>query len=66
MLTLGFIRFFTVPVRREEFIPLIKGVVRISPKAVHEIIVRSQGRKRVQGASDQGGKDAVRFQTFYP
>lgn len=47
VLALGFIGFFTVPARREKFIPLIKGVVRISPKAVHEIIVRSQGRKRV-------------------
>ena len=47
MLALGFIGFFMVPVRREKFVPLIKGVVRISPKTVHEIIVRSQGRKRV-------------------
>ena len=47
MLALGVIGFFTVPARREKFIPLIKGVVRISPKAVPEIIVRYKGRKRV-------------------
>ena len=40
VLAFGFIGFFTVPSGREQFIPLIKGVVRISPKAVHEIIVR--------------------------
>jgi hypothetical protein len=43
----GLIGFFTVPPGREEFIPLIKGMVRVSPKPVHEIIVRAQRRKRV-------------------
>lgn len=41
MFAFGFIWFFTVPVRREEFIPLIKGMVRDSPKPIHEIIVRA-------------------------
>ncbi len=66
MSAFGFIRFFTVPVRREEFIPLIKGTGMVSPKPVHEIIVRTQRGERVNVASDQRGEDAVGFQTGYP
>ena len=62
----GFGRFFTVPAWREEFAPLIKGMVRSGPKPVHEIIVRTQRGKRVNGASDQRGEDAVRLQTAHP
>ena len=47
MPAIGFSWFFMVPVRREKFIPHIKGMVRVVPKAVHEIIVRAQRRKRV-------------------
>lgn len=42
MLAFGFGRFFTVPAWREEFAPLIKGMVRSGPKPIHEIIVRTQ------------------------
>lgn len=66
MSAFGFIGFFTVPGRREEFIPFIKGMVSVSPKPVDEIIVRAERRKRVYRASDQRGEDAVGFQTFYP
>ena len=62
----GFGRFFTVPAWREEFAPLIKGMVRSGPKPIHEIIVRTQRGKRVYGASEQRGEDAVRFQTAHP
>ena len=66
MSAFGSIRFFTVPVRREESIPLIKGTARASPKPVHKIIVRAQRRKRAYRASNQRGEDAVGFQTVYP
>ena len=66
MLAFGFGRFFTVPAWREEFAPLIKGMVRSGPKPIHEIIVRTQRGKRVYGASEQRGEDAVRFQTAHP
>lgn len=66
MSAFGFIRLFTVPYGREEFFSFIKGMVRVSPKPVHEIIVRAQRRKGVYRASDQRGEDAVGFQTVYP
>lgn len=66
MPAIGFSWFFMVPVRREKFIPHIKGMVRVVPKAVHEIIVRAQRRKRADSASDQRGEDTVGFQTAYP
>ena len=43
----GPIRFFAVPAGGEEFPSLIKGMFRVSPKPVHEIIVRTQRGKRV-------------------
>ena len=51
---------------RTQFAPLIKGMVRSGPKPIHEIIVRTQRGKRVYGASEQRGEDAVRFQTAHP
>lgn len=39
------IRLFMVPVRRKELIPLIKGMSGVSPKSIHEVIVRTQRGK---------------------
>jgi len=60
------IRFSGISGGREGFLAVIKPMVSKNPKGVHEVKVGAWRRKGIQGAANEGSKEAVIGELCYP
>ncbi len=62
----GLTGLFAVPGSGEQLIPCIQIRWRGSPKPVHEVKIRAEGRKGIRRTADEGGKDTVVSEPVHP